>query len=194
MRCRHSIDEESSFKRCLNDASIYINMLVIINHLHALAVKGLGRPTVINAKPDLELRSADNRRCLFVSTRTFTTSRLLWFLSLVPNYLPPCPPSVRCAELRLASCAARPQSLREVRNHIGFADEQEKEVVLTKAIGFSHTPAPCAASNFSMPSLSPTMTEGNIASWKLKEGMLDTGRAAKDMVLIWGTRRFILCW
>ncbi|KAI7207136.1 hypothetical protein KC365_g16736, partial [Hortaea werneckii] len=27
-----------------------------------------------------------------------------------------------------------------------------------------------AAQNFSMPALSPTMTEGNIANWKLKEG------------------------
>ena len=27
-----------------------------------------------------------------------------------------------------------------------------------------------AAQNFSMPALSPTMTEGNIASWKIKEG------------------------
>ena len=27
-----------------------------------------------------------------------------------------------------------------------------------------------AAQNFTMPALSPTMTEGNIASWKVKEG------------------------
>ena len=27
-----------------------------------------------------------------------------------------------------------------------------------------------AAQNFTMPALSPTMTEGNIASWKIKEG------------------------
>jgi len=79
--------------------------------------------------------------------------------------------------------AARPQFLAEVRNHISFFDELE-EIVLTMATGFSSTPAPSAASNFSMPSLSPTMTEGNIASWKLKEGMLDTERATEYSVLI----------
>jgi pyruvate/2-oxoglutarate dehydrogenase complex dihydrolipoamide acyltransferase (E2) component len=30
-----------------------------------------------------------------------------------------------------------------------------------------------AAHNFTMPALSPTMTEGNIASWKVKEGGLE---------------------
>lgn len=150
------------------------------NHLYALAVKRLGRSTstVITTKSDLHEEQV--RRCLFVSTQTCTTSRLLWVLSFVSNPLPPCLLSTRCVGLRLASCAARPQSHREVRNHIGFADEQEKKVILTKAIGFSHTRAPCAASNFSMPSLSPTMTEGNIANWKLKEGMLDTERAANN--------------
>lgn len=29
-----------------------------------------------------------------------------------------------------------------------------------------------AAQNFTMPAMSPTMTEGNIASWKVKEGTL----------------------
>lgn len=30
-----------------------------------------------------------------------------------------------------------------------------------------------AAQNFNMPALSPTMTEGNIANWKIKEGTTD---------------------
>jgi hypothetical protein len=30
--------------------------------------------------------------------------------------------------------------------------------------------ASLAAQNFNMPALSPTMTEGNIATWKIKEG------------------------
>lgn len=33
--------------------------------------------------------------------------------------------------------------------------------------------ASLAAQNFTMPALSPTMTEGNIATWKLKEGTID---------------------
>lgn len=33
-----------------------------------------------------------------------------------------------------------------------------------------------AAQNFTMPAMSPTMTEGNIASWKIKEGK----QSAKD--------------
>ncbi|KIW02726.1 uncharacterized protein PV09_06160 [Verruconis gallopava] len=36
--------------------------------------------------------------------------------------------------------------------------------------GFRSSPAAQAAHNFTMPALSPTMTEGNIASWKVKEG------------------------
>ena len=35
---------------------------------------------------------------------------------------------------------------------------------------FSVAAANRAAQNFAMPALSPTMTEGNITSWKLKEG------------------------
>lgn len=34
-----------------------------------------------------------------------------------------------------------------------------------------HTSKPAlAAHNFTMPAMSPTMTEGNIAAWKVKEG------------------------
>ncbi|KAI1282188.1 hypothetical protein F5Y07DRAFT_351637 [Xylaria sp. FL0933] len=36
--------------------------------------------------------------------------------------------------------------------------------------GFRTSAASLAAQNFTMPALSPTMTEGNIASWKVKEG------------------------
>ena len=35
---------------------------------------------------------------------------------------------------------------------------------------FSHTPWTLEAQNFTMPAMSPTMTEGNIANWKVKEG------------------------
>ncbi|KAI0023270.1 hypothetical protein F4780DRAFT_104918 [Xylariomycetidae sp. FL0641] len=38
------------------------------------------------------------------------------------------------------------------------------------ARGFRTSAASLAAQNFSMPALSPTMTEGNIATWKVKEG------------------------
>ncbi|RMZ69774.1 pyruvate dehydrogenase x component [Pyrenophora seminiperda CCB06] len=36
--------------------------------------------------------------------------------------------------------------------------------------GLSSSPTALAAHNFTMPALSPTMTEGNIATWKIKEG------------------------
>ncbi|KAK1768604.1 hypothetical protein QBC33DRAFT_449383 [Phialemonium atrogriseum] len=36
--------------------------------------------------------------------------------------------------------------------------------------GFKTSAAALAAQNFTMPALSPTMTEGNIATWKVKEG------------------------
>ncbi|KAF2110158.1 hypothetical protein BDV96DRAFT_615458 [Lophiotrema nucula] len=38
------------------------------------------------------------------------------------------------------------------------------------ATAFRAAPASLAAQNFNMPALSPTMTEGNIATWKVKEG------------------------
>ena len=37
-------------------------------------------------------------------------------------------------------------------------------------LGFSATSAPRAITKFKMPAMSPTMTEGGIASWKKKEG------------------------
>lgn len=41
---------------------------------------------------------------------------------------------------------------------------------LTCWTGLHSTQASLAAQNFNMPALSPTMTEGNIAAWKIKEG------------------------
>ncbi|ORY69828.1 biotin-requiring enzyme [Pseudomassariella vexata] len=46
--------------------------------------------------------------------------------------------------------------------------------------GFRTSAALPAAQNFTMPALSPTMTEGNIATWKVKEG---DGFAAGDVLL-----------
>ncbi len=37
--------------------------------------------------------------------------------------------------------------------------------------GFYYCAINSAAHNFTMPAMSPTMTEGNIASWKVKEGI-----------------------
>ena len=42
--------------------------------------------------------------------------------------------------------------------------------VLIDSIGFRSSSRSLAASNFTMPAMSPTMTEGNIATWKVKEG------------------------
>ncbi|GAP91133.1 putative pyruvate dehydrogenase E2 component [Rosellinia necatrix] len=48
------------------------------------------------------------------------------------------------------------------------------------ARGFRTSAASLAAQNFTMPALSPTMTEGNIATWKVKEG---DSFAAGDVLL-----------
>ncbi|KAI1766365.1 pyruvate dehydrogenase protein x component [Hypoxylon sp. FL1150] len=48
------------------------------------------------------------------------------------------------------------------------------------ARGFRTSAAALAAQNFTMPALSPTMTEGNIATWKIKEG---DSYAAGDVIL-----------
>ena len=39
------------------------------------------------------------------------------------------------------------------------------------ARGFSSTRGRAAAQPFTMPAMSPTMTEGNIGGWKVKEGV-----------------------
>lgn len=52
-----------------------------------------------------------------------------------------------------------------------------QESVLISLPAFRTATRPLAAQNFTMPAMSPTMTEGNIASWKVKEGTgLSTGK------------------
>ncbi|ORY19719.1 hypothetical protein BCR34DRAFT_471346 [Clohesyomyces aquaticus] len=46
----------------------------------------------------------------------------------------------------------------------------QARTLLTGYVAFRAAPASLAAQNFNMPALSPTMTEGNIATWKVKEG------------------------
>jgi acetyl/propionyl-CoA carboxylase alpha subunit len=44
------------------------------------------------------------------------------------------------------------------------------DTLFTQRLGFTSSQASLAAQSFNMPALSPTMTEGSIASWKIKEG------------------------
>jgi len=48
--------------------------------------------------------------------------------------------------------------------------EYASEGLLIPNLGFRNTSRSLGAQNFTMPAMSPTMTEGNIASWKVKEG------------------------
>lgn len=66
---------------------------------------------------------------------------------------------------------------------------------LTLALGFGSCKYSLAAQNFAMPAMSPTMTEGNIASWKVKEGeefMSISTRFLAHLKLV--LRRFLLNW
>jgi hypothetical protein len=49
----------------------------------------------------------------------------------------------------------------------------DRETIVDNDIAFHPAQASLAAANFNMPALSPTMTEGNIATWKIKEGTAD---------------------
>jgi len=60
-----------------------------------------------------------------------------------------------------AAAAARRASLRLARSQIARHVTRR---------GFRTSAATLAAQNFTMPALSPTMTEGNIAKWQIKEG------------------------
>lgn len=65
-----------------------------------------------------------------------------------------------------SSCAAMaPGEVQKTRQNTG-----ECTNILTRRVGLHSSQAALAAQNFNMPALSPTMTEGNIASWKIKEG------------------------
>jgi hypothetical protein len=46
----------------------------------------------------------------------------------------------------------------------------DREESIDSHAAFHPGQASLAAQNFNMPALSPTMTEGNIATWKIKEG------------------------
>jgi hypothetical protein len=62
---------------------------------------------------------------------------------------------------------------QQIRNHGARRGEQATVVQLNainKSVAFHAGQASLAAQNFNMPALSPTMTEGNIATWKIKEG------------------------
>ena len=57
----------------------------------------------------------------------------------------------------------------EVSAHPG-SDRKESSQPNSDDAGFRTSAAALAAQNFTMPALSPTMTEGNIATWRVKEG------------------------
>jgi len=50
----------------------------------------------------------------------------------------------------------------------GFTRRRELTDVLL--VGFHVAAVNHAAHNFTMPAMSPTMTEGNVGTWKVKEG------------------------
>lgn len=45
-----------------------------------------------------------------------------------------------------------------------------RALLLILLVGFRSCSRILTVQNFTMPAMSPTMTEGNIASWKVKEG------------------------
>lgn len=61
---------------------------------------------------------------------------------------------------------------------------------LTIIAGFRSAAINHAAQNFTMPAMSPTMTEGNITSWKVKEGAF-LQRASQRSLKLNRSRRLI---
>lgn len=60
--------------------------------------------------------------------------------------------------------------LREVSSKSWQLPHRTVEAPIDWKSGFRSQQRALAAQNFTMPAMSPTMTEGNIASWKVKEG------------------------
>jgi hypothetical protein len=61
------------------------------------------------------------------------------------------------ASIAVVYKASARAATQQLRNHGARRGEKDAQASL-------------AAQNFNMPALSPTMTEGNIATWKIKEG------------------------
>lgn len=57
-----------------------------------------------------------------------------------------------------------------VRGEVRFVQAGTGDDIVNNRAAFHPSQASLAAQNFNMPALSPTMTEGNIATWKIKEG------------------------
>jgi hypothetical protein len=78
-----------------------------------------------------------------------------------------------------SNCAAMARGeVRPAHVGIGFATDGD-------IAALHSSPASLAAQNFTMPALSPTMTEGNIATWKLKEGTTTGNRSTGFIVATW---------
>ena len=74
---------------------------------------------------------------------------------------------------RLSSRYVRRNGFIRGKRLIIFHTYMVKRTIADKTvvqIGFQSCSRSLAAQNFTMPAMSPTMTEGNIASWKVKEG------------------------
>lgn len=84
---------------------------------------------------------------------------LLWLLSLR---------HVGCRHaLRRSSCATM------ARGEVSISPIRHRNVADNPGAALHAGQPSLAAQNFNMPALSPTMTEGNIATWKIKEGTTD---------------------
>jgi hypothetical protein len=59
------------------------------------------------------------------------------------------------------------------RREVSGTQIGDREESIDNYVAFHPGQASLAAHNFNMPALSPTMTEGNIATWKIKEGTTD---------------------
>lgn len=75
-----------------------------------------------------------------------------------------CRASARGATQQLRNHASRRGKQPPIQVCVGITDSY---------VAFHPGQAALAAQNFNMPALSPTMTEGNIATWKIKEGTTD---------------------
>ena len=82
--------------------------------------------------------------------------------------------SFRTAPRELARISSRPLrhngASRGKLNEMAIAASAQLKPQLIGKPGFRSQQRASAAQNFTMPAMSPTMTEGNIAKWKVKEG------------------------
>lgn len=135
--------------------------------------QAIGLPMMVECSAR-KVKMAKAQRPAKLSAQHFKTLRSAFYRArpearpLLPAKRSPWLLSLRSAGCLRALRRSKPATMahEEVSNN----QRRTHETPTNSDIAFHPAQASLAAANLNMPALSPTMTEGNIATWKIKEG------------------------